>query len=223
MTSVGTLDWTHFKNFLRPSANPLLVQMAYLIVGTALQEALGPSFSSPLNRLFLQGAALPAGFGASRTVFIPTSHEIDAKGLIIRSPETLRPLTLCNCDCKVLTASMCSGLGRYSIECIQPSQRCVTQRSMTDNIFEIETAAVALRTGYCEDPGILLTDFSCTYPSVDHRWIFLVLELAGILSVVFTMILSPPLSMLGCTWAVRDDERSTSKLPSEWLLVHRGF
>ena len=34
----------------------------------------------------------------------------------------------------------------YSIECIHPSQRCVTQRIMTDNTFEIETAAVALRT-----------------------------------------------------------------------------
>ena len=32
---------------------------------------------------------------------------------------------------------------------------------MTDNICEIETAAVALRTRYSGDPGILLTDFSC--------------------------------------------------------------
>ena len=38
---------------------------------------------------------------------------------------------------------------------------------MTDNIFEIETAAVALRTRYSGDPGIFLTDFSYAYPSVD--------------------------------------------------------
>ena len=50
-----------------------------------------------------------------------------------------------------------------------PVPRCVTQRIMTDNIFEIETAAIALRTCYSEDLGILLTDFSCAYPSVDPR------------------------------------------------------
>ena len=47
---------------------------------------------------------------------------------------------------------------------------------MTENSFEIETAAVALRTRYFEDSGILLTDFSCAYPGVGHRWNFLVLE-----------------------------------------------
>ena len=55
---------------------------------------------------------------------------------------------------------------------------------MTDNIFETETAAITLRTHYSEDPGILLTDFSCAYPCVDQRWIFLVLELAGVPLVV---------------------------------------
>ena len=53
---------------------------------------------------------------------------------------------------------MCSVLSGFSVECIHPSQRCVTQRIMTDNIFEIETAAIAMRTCYWEDPGILLTD-----------------------------------------------------------------
>ena len=46
--------------------------------------------------------------------------------------------------------------------------------------FEIETVAVALRTCCSEDSGIILTDFSCAYSSVDHRWIFLVWEPAGV-------------------------------------------
>ena len=50
---------------------------------------------------------------------------------------------------------------------------------MTDNIFEIESAAVALRTCFSEDLKII-PDFSCAYPSVDHRWIFLVLERASL-------------------------------------------
>ena len=61
----------------------------------------------------LQGKALPVGSGASRIVFIPKTSEANAQGLLIRSPESLRPLTLCNCDCKILAAAMCSGLQRY--------------------------------------------------------------------------------------------------------------
>ena len=52
----------------------------------------------------------------------PVSSEVDAKGLLIRSPEALRSLTLCNCDCEVINAAMCSGLRRYAIECVHPSQ-----------------------------------------------------------------------------------------------------
>ena len=39
------------------------------------------------------------------------------EGHIFRAPKTLRFLTLCNCDCKVITA-VCFGLRRYSIECM---------------------------------------------------------------------------------------------------------
>ena len=40
----------------------------------------------------LQAAALAKEFGASRTVFIPETGEVDARGLLIRSPESLRTL-----------------------------------------------------------------------------------------------------------------------------------
>ena len=63
---------------------------------------------------------------------------------------------------------------------IHSSKKCVTQRVVTDNIFELETAAIAMRTCNSEDPGILLTNFSCAYSSVDHRWIFMVLKRAGV-------------------------------------------
>ena len=37
-----------------------------------------------------------------------------------------------------------------------------------------------LRTCYAEDPGVLLTDFSCAFASVDHRSIVMVLERADV-------------------------------------------
>ena len=95
-------------------------------------------------------------------------------------------LILCGHEPCVIVIARCllrpcaQGPRRYSVECIHPYRRCVTQRIMIDKVFEIETAAIALRTCHCEEPGTLHTDFSCAYASVDHRWIFMVLERAGV-------------------------------------------
>ena len=51
---------------------------------------------------------------------------------------------------------------------------------MTDNIFEIETTALAHVACAPQDSGVLLTDFAAAYPSVNHSWIFSVLENTGL-------------------------------------------
>ena len=48
---------------------------------------------------------------------------------------------------------------------------------MTDNIFEIETIALAHVAP--QESGVLLTDFAAAYPSVNHSWIFSVIENTG--------------------------------------------
>ena len=116
----------------------------------------------------LEGGAIPALFAESRTVFLPESSDVDNNGRIVRSLESLRPLTLCNCDCKILTAAICRGLHWYTVRCIHPSQRCISARQMTDNIFEIETTALAHVACAPRESGILLTDFAAAYPSVNH-------------------------------------------------------
>ena len=108
----------------------------------------------------LEGGTIPALFVESGTVFIPTSSDIHNNGRIVRSPEALRPLTLCNCDCKILTTAICRGLHCYTTQCIHPSQRCISARQMTDNIFEIETTALAHVACAPQESGILLTDFA---------------------------------------------------------------
>ena len=57
----------------------------------------------------LEGSTIPDCFAESRTVFIPKTSDTDDLGRMIRSPDALRPLTLCNCDCKLLTAAICRG------------------------------------------------------------------------------------------------------------------
>ena len=51
---------------------------------------------------------------------------------------------------------------------------------MTDNIFEIETTALAHVACAPQDSGVLLTDFAAAYPIVNHSWIFSVLENTGL-------------------------------------------
>ena len=66
------------------------------------------------------------------------------------------------------------------MRCIHPSQRCITARQMTDNIFEIETTALARVACTPQESGILLTDFPAAYPTVNNSWIFSVLENTGL-------------------------------------------
>ena len=106
----------------------------------------------------LEGGAIPAQFAASRTVFFPKSSTVDGNGFIVRSPDALRPPTLCNCDCKIITVAICFSLHRYSIRCIHPAQRCISSRQMADSIFEVETTGLARVACATRDSGILLTD-----------------------------------------------------------------
>ena len=62
------------------------------------------------------------------------------------------------------------------MRCIHPSQRCISSRQITDNIFEIETTALAHVVCAPQESGVLLTDFAAAYPSVKHSWILSVIE-----------------------------------------------
>ena len=133
-----------------------------------VREAWALSSVSTLINIFLEGGTVPEHFAESRTVFISKTSDIDDNGRIVRSLEALRPLTLCNCDCKLLTTAICRGLHWYTMRCIHPSQGCISSRQMTDNIFEIETTALAHVACAPQDSDVLLTDFAAAYPSVNH-------------------------------------------------------
>ena len=90
-------------------------------------------------------------------------------------------MTLCNCDCKLHTYAICRGPQWYTLRCIHSSQRCISSRQMTDNIFEVETTALAHVACAPQESGVLLTDFAAAYPSVNHSWIFLCLRILGCL------------------------------------------
>ena len=138
----------------------------------------GSQFLYNAYKHVLAGGPIPAQFASSRTVFIPKSSDVDNNCFIVRSPDAPRPLTQCNCDCKILTTAICRGLQRYTMRCMDPSQRCISARHMTDNIFEVETTALAHVACAPRESGILLTDVAAAYPSVNHSWMFHVLKKA---------------------------------------------
>ena len=152
------IDWTEFDELIamkkdsapRPDGIP---HGAHRCAG-----GLGSQFRFNAYKYLLEGGTVPEHFAESRTVFIPKTSGIDDDGRIIRSPDALRPLTLCNCDCKLLTTAICRGLHWYTMRCIHPSQRCFSSRQMTDNIFEIETTVLAHVACTPQESGILLTD-----------------------------------------------------------------
>ena len=71
---------------------------------------LGSRFLFSAYESVVEGGSVPTHSAASRTVFIPKSSTVDDTGLIVRSPDALRPSTLCNCDCKIITTAICFGL-----------------------------------------------------------------------------------------------------------------
>ena len=140
---------------------------------------LGSKFLRRAYQAVLEGNTIPDCFAESRTIFIPKTSDTDGLERIIRSPDALRPSTFCNFDCNLLTSAFCRGLHRYTMQCIHTSQRCISSRQMTDNIFEIETTALAHVACAPQESGVLLTDFAAANPSVNHSWIFSVLEKTG--------------------------------------------
>ena len=67
---------------------------------------LGSQFLFNAYRACVEGVAIPDCCAESRTVFVTKISDIDDNGRIIRSPDALRRLTLCNCDCKLLSSAI---------------------------------------------------------------------------------------------------------------------
>ena len=101
---------------------------------------------------------------------------------------------------------------------------------MTYNILEIETTALVHVACAPQDSGVLLTDFAAAYPSVNHSWIFSVLENTGLPG--FSLPL-PAKHLQGqnhtrgiCgsrTRTILDGQRSTTRLSCEWFSLCDGL
>ena len=108
-----TIDKTEFDDLLalKKDSAPGPGGIPYGVYRCA--GGLGSKFFFHAYQAVLEGSTIPDCFAESRTIFIPKTSDIDDFGRIIRSPDALRPFTLCNCDCKLLTSAICRGLHWY--------------------------------------------------------------------------------------------------------------
>ena len=120
-----TTEKTEFDDLLalKKDSAPGPDGIHHVVYGCA--GGLGSKFLFHAYEAVLEGSTIPDCFAESRTIFIPKTSDIDDFGVIIRSPDALRPLTLCNCDCKLFTSAIVRGLHWYAMRCIHPSQRCI--------------------------------------------------------------------------------------------------
>ena len=100
---------------------------------------------------------------------------------------------------------------------------------MTDNIFEIETIALAHVACAPQESGIQLTDFAAAYPSVNHAWILSVIEkteLPEFISRFVRSILNDSFTHVEFAGATRGQflmARCVRQLSSEWFLFAMAF
>ena len=170
-TCAGLSIETSLMNSWFQKRNPLWALVGFNVAFTDVREAWVLNFSTTRTNMCLRVALFLRKLLRAQVCSSP-SPPILTTTAILWSPDALRPLTLC----KILTSAICRGLQWYTMRCIHPTQRCVSSRQMTDNIFEIETAALAHVACAPRESGILLTDFAAAYPGVNHPWIFSVLE-----------------------------------------------
>ena len=86
---------------------------------------------------------------------------------------------------------------------------------MTDNIFEIEITALAHVACAPQESSVLLTDFAAAYPSVNHSWIFSVIENTGLPAFLcrFCEIFTGTASH---TWNLQEQNEDNSLWPKEY-------
>ena len=142
MTSVGPLIRLTLMTSLLRRKTRLLALTEFPAVSTGVLVAWVRSSSLMRFELSWKEVLFLMGFADSR-IFTPRPLTSMTREGLFDHQSHFGLLKLCNCDCKLVTSAICQSLTGTPLRCIHPSQRCISSRQMTDNIFEIETTALA--------------------------------------------------------------------------------
>ena len=112
--------------------------------------------------------------------FIPKGKDPNDNLLVSRSPSTTRPISLSNTDSKYFALAINRPLAEVAKITAHPRQRGFVQgRSLIDNVLEVEGFAQSYAIAEAENPAIFLFDLLAAFPSLSHKWLFVVLRKMG--------------------------------------------
>ena len=129
----------------------------------------------------------PPAFNESLSVFIPKPVEDTPGHEGCRAPEDTRPLSLKNCDNKAVAAVLNQALSAVTPTWAHRDQRgFVPGRQGIDNIIELDAAMRVV--DWSVDPSLppsafpasVCFDFAAAFPSLAHRFLFLILKALGV-------------------------------------------
>ena len=98
----------------------------------------------------------------------------------VYSPENIRPLSVVGCFNRIIAAAFRSKLASRIGQVLGPTQRgFVPGKQIIENVLEIDWEYMRVTTTKSHG-ALVLFDFSAAFPSVDHEYLWSVLEHVGV-------------------------------------------
>lgn len=162
--------------------------LPYSAWGCGLRAVIDPRYQIYLG--LFRGVPPAASFGRGFLLNILKSEADDDDVVVARCPGETRPLTVSDSDGKIVSGALDAPLSTIARDTILEHQRgCLRGRSLVDNVVEADgyVAAFAL-LGEDASAAMLCCDFRAAFPSLEHGWIWFVLELMGIPAMLLVAI-----------------------------------
>jgi len=126
------------------------------------------------------GGELDDSFNEAFMVFLAKGQEAGDHMEISRKPSHTRPLSLSNCDSKLVADALASKIAEAADAAVDALQRAGFKgRNMVGNILEVEVAAAIAAMTSSSKPCLALWDFTAAFPSLEHEFLWMVLEAVG--------------------------------------------
>ena len=158
-------------SFPGPDGIPFIAYKAAGTISAVVLEEVGGELRS--------GRAIGYDFNFSSLVFAPKGERNSDSVEVVRKASETRPISLQNCDRKIIAAVHGRKLTPAMMEGACPSQRgFAPKRTLTQNVIDLDIAA---RRSDCFTrlPALVGFDFKAAFPSVWHGWIRRVLHAIG--------------------------------------------
>ena len=128
----------------------------------------------------LRGGTAPVWFNSARVVFIPKTGDEEYCGSVAAEPGHLRPLSLSNCDHKLVCVAVCCSLRRICDDTVHEAQRGFRKgKQLTDNVLSLNAFTERHLMLGAPLPAQVLMDIKAAFPSVLWSWVFFVLGKMG--------------------------------------------